>query len=53
MSRCALPDALACQTQKRAAENTVKVFDNCERMIYRNRAPEVTNLEKGVSSLKQ
>jgi hypothetical protein len=32
---------------------TVKVFDNCERMIYRNRAPEVTNLEKGVSSLKQ
>jgi hypothetical protein len=29
---------------------TVKVFDNCERMIYRNRAPEVTNLEKGVSS---
>jgi hypothetical protein len=31
---------------------TVKVFDNCERMIYLDRAPEVTNPEKDVSSLK-
>jgi hypothetical protein len=31
----------------------VKVFDNCERMIYLDRAPEVINPEKGVSSLKQ
>ena len=31
----------------------VKIFDNRVRMIYRNRAPGVTNPEKGVSSLKQ
>jgi len=32
---------------------TVKVFDNRERMIYRDGAPGVTNPEKGVSSLTQ
>ena len=32
---------------------TVKVFDNRERMIYRDGALEVTNPEKGVSSLTQ
>jgi hypothetical protein len=30
----------------------VKVFDNCERMIYLDRALEGTNPEKGISSLK-